>query len=140
MLDDTIAAIATPLGEGGLAVIRISGASALAVADGCFIAAGKSAVRPSAANTHTIHYGKITRQGRTVDEVMLAVMHAPRTLTREDVVEITCHGGLLAAKLVLDTVLENGARPAEPGEFTRRAFLNGRIDLAQAEAVVDLIH
>jgi tRNA modification GTPase len=140
MLDDTIAAIATPLGEGGLAVIRISGLAALAVADQCFVAAGKSAVQPSAAPTHTIHYGKIIRQGRSVDEVMLTVMRAPRTLTREDVVEITCHGGLLPARMVLDAVLENGARLAEPGEFTRRAFLNGRIDLTQAEAVVDLIH
>jgi tRNA modification GTPase len=140
MLDDTIAAIATPLGEGGLAVIRISGPGALAVADGCFAPAGKSAGKPSAAPTHTLHYGKITRRERPVDEVMLAVMRAPRSLTREDVVEITCHGGLLAAKAVLDAVLENGARLAHPGEFTRRAFLNGRIDLAQAEAVADLIH
>jgi tRNA modification GTPase len=140
MLDDTIAAIATPLGEGGLAVIRLSGARALTIADGSFAPMGKSSVKPSEASTHTIHYGKIVRKGRDVDEVMVAVMRAPRTLTREDVVEITCHGGLLPAKLVLDTVLENGARLAEPGEFTRRAFLNGRIDLAQAEAVTDLIH
>lgn len=139
MLDDTIAAIATPLGEGGLAVIRISGPRALAVADGCFVPAGTSASRPSAAPTHTLHYGHVLRHGRPVDEVMLAVMRAPRTLTREDVVEITCHGGMLAAKAVLDAVLENGARAAGPGEFTRRAFLNGRIDLAQAEAVADLI-
>jgi tRNA modification GTPase len=139
MLDDTIAAIATPLGEGGLAVIRLSGAQALAIADKSFVGVGKSAVAPSAAPTHTIHYGKVVRHGREVDEVMLALMRAPRTLTREDVVEITCHGGLLPARLVLDTVLENGARLAEPGEFTRRAFLNGRIDLAQAEAVNDLI-
>ncbi len=140
MFDDTIAAIATPLGEGGLAVIRISGPGALAVADKSFVPLGKSAVPPSAAPTHTIHYGKVMRHGRSVDEVMVAVLRAPRTLTREDVVEITCHGGLLPARLVLDTVLENGARLAEPGEFTRRAFLNGRIDLTQAEAVVDLIH
>src|SRR5882724_830472 len=140
MLDDTIAAIATPLGEGGLAVIRISGPRALAIADASFQPLGKSASKPSAAPTHTLHYGRIVRQGRSVDEVMVAVMRGPRTLTREDVVEITCHGGLLPAKLVLDTVLENGARMAEPGEFTRRAFLNGRIDLAQAEAVADLIH
>jgi tRNA modification GTPase len=140
MLDDTIAAIATPLGEGGLAVIRISGPQALAVADRCFVPLGKSALKPSAAPTHTIHYGRIMRHGRSVDEVMVAVLRAPRTLTREDVVEITCHGGLLPAKLVLDTVIESGTRLAEPGEFTRRAFLNGRIDLAQAEAVADLIH
>jgi tRNA modification GTPase len=140
MLDDTIAAIATPLGEGGLAVIRISGSRALMIADASFKPIGRSALKPSAAPTHTIHYGRIVRLGRSVDEVMVAVMRGPRTLTREDVVEITCHGGLLPAKLVLDTVLESGARMAEPGEFTRRAFLNGRIDLAQAEAVADLIH
>ena len=129
MLDDTIAAIATPLGEGGLAVIRLSGPAVLAVADKSFVPAGKQSLRPSAAQTHTIHYGRIERAGRTVDEVLLSVMRAPRTFTREDVVEITCHGGILAAKLVLDTVLANGARLAEPGEFTKRAFLNGRIDL-----------
>jgi tRNA modification GTPase len=139
MLDDTIAAIATPLGEGGLAVIRLSGPKALAVADKVFVPAGKHSVKPSAAQTHTIHYGRIERGGRTVDEVLLSVMRAPRTFTREDVVEITCHGGILAAKLALDTVLANGARLAEPGEFTKRAFLNGRIDLTQAEAVADLI-
>jgi tRNA modification GTPase len=140
MFDDTIAAIATPLGEGGLAVIRLSGKSAFAIADKSFVPLGKSALTPSSAPTHTIHYGKIMRRGRSVDEVMVAVLRAPRTLTREDVVEITCHGGLLTAKMVLDAVLENGARLAEPGEFTRRAFLNGRIDLTQAEAVLDLIH
>lgn len=140
MLDDTIAAIATPLGEGGLAVIRISGPEALAVADRSFEPAGKGSVRPLAASSHTIHFGHVVHQGRHVDEVLLAVMRAPRTFTRENVVEITCHGGLLPAKLVLDTVLANGARAAEPGEFTRRAFLNGRIDLVQAEAVADLIH
>ena len=112
MLDDTIAAIATPLGEGGLAVIRLSGPAVLAVADKSFVPAGKQSLRPSAAPTHTIHYGKIVRQGRPVDEVLLAVMRAPRTFTREDVVEITCHGGILAAKLVLDTVLESGAEDA----------------------------
>ncbi len=140
MPDDTIAAIATPVGEGGLAVIRLSGEQALTVVDKCFVPAGKTSVKPSTAVTHTIHYGRIVRDGSTVDEVLVAVMHAPRTFTREDTVEITCHGGILAAKLVLDTVLYHGARLAEPGEFTRRAFLNGRIDLAQAEAVADLIH
>ena len=140
MFDDTIAAIATPLGEGGLAVIRISGPDALAVADKVFQTGGKNSAKPSVAPTHTIHYGKIVRRGETVDEVLLAVMRAPRTFTREDTVEISCHGGLLPAKLVLDAILESGARLAEPGEFTRRAFLNGRLDLAQAEAVADLIH
>src|ERR1039457_1148035 len=140
MLYDTIAAIATPLGEGGLAVIRISGPQALAVADKCFTTVGKSSLKPSAAPTHTIHFGHIVRDGKVVDEVLAAIMRAPRTFTREDIVEITCHGGILPAKMVLDAVLASGARLAEPGEFTRRAFLNGRIDLAQAEAVADIIH
>src|SRR5271170_7725588 len=140
MLDDTIAAIATPLGEGGLAIVRISGAQTLSVADKVFLPSGKNSLKPSTAPTHTIHYGKVVRNGGTVDEVLLAVLHAPRTFTREDIVEISCHGGILPAKLVLDTILENGARLAEPGEFTRRAFLNGRLDLVQAEAVADLIH
>ena len=151
ILDDTIAAIATPLGEGGLAVIRVSGPQALGIADKCFSPAGTSAFRPSTASSHTIHFGHIVRDasrtpsvGRRakviVDEVLLSVMRAPRTFPREDVVEISCHGGMLPARMVLDTLLENGARLADPGEFTRRAFLNGRIDLAQAEAVADLIH
>src|SRR5580700_11838376 len=92
------------------------------------------------APTHTIHFGKVVREGKTIDEVLLSVLRAPRTFTREDTVEVSCHGGILPAKLVLDAILAGGARLAEPGEFTRRAFLNGRIDLAQAEAVADLIH
>jgi tRNA modification GTPase len=140
MFDDTIAAIATPLGEGGLAVIRISGPQALVVADTCFAPVGKNSLKPTTASTHTIHFGRIVHKGKTVDEALVAVMRAPRTFTREDVAEITCHGGILPAKMVLDTVLAAGARLAEPGEFTRRAFLNGRIDLAQAEAVADVIH
>jgi len=140
MLSDTIAAIATPLGEGGLAVLRVSGPEAFAVADKVFVPVGKSAQKPSAAASHTVHYGRVERDGRFVDEVLLTVLRAPRTFTREDTVEISCHGGLLPAKLVLDALLAAGARPAEPGEFTQRAFLNGRLDLAQAEAVADLIH
>lgn len=140
MHDDTIAAIATPLGDGGLAVIRISGAAALIVADRCFRPAGKTSVAPSQAPSHSLHYGFVMKAGRPIDEVMLAVMRAPRTFTREDTVEISCHGGILVAKTVLDLVLSQGARLALPGEFTQRAFLNGRIDLAQAEAVLDLIH
>jgi len=140
MLDDTIAAIATPLGEGGLAVIRISGAKAFAIADKNFQPVGKTSLKPSVAPTHTIQFGKMIRDDKVIDEVLLAVLRAPRTFTREDTVEISCHGGLLPAKLVLDTLLASGARLAEPGEFTKRAFLNGRIDLAQAEAVADLIH
>ena len=138
--DDTIAAIATPLGEGGLAVVRLSGPQAFTIADKSFQPVGKNSLKPSAAATHTIQFGKIVRGDKTIDEVLLAVLRAPRTFTREDTVEITCHGGLLPAKLVLDTFLANGARAAAPGEFTRRAFLNGRIDLTQAEAVADLIH
>lgn len=140
MLNDTIAAIATPLGEGGLAVIRLSGPQALAVAERSFVATGKHARKPTEATSHTIHYGHIVRHGVVVDEVLLSIMRAPRTFTREDVAEISCHGGVLVSKEVLDTVLENGARLAQPGEFTQRAFMNGRIDLAQAEAVSDLIH
>jgi tRNA modification GTPase len=163
MIDDTIAAIATPVGEGGLAVVRISGPQALAVADKSFFPIGKNSQKPSAATSHTVHYGKIirrrsgnplapslspgegdgvraTHEEEVIDEVLLAVLRAPRTYTCEDTVEITCHGGILPAKLVLDTLLENGARPAGPGEFTRRAFLNGRLDLVQAEAVADVIH
>jgi tRNA modification GTPase len=139
-LFDTIAAIATPLGESGLAVIRLSGPNALQVAGAVFHPAGKNALPPSQAPSHTIHYGVIIRDGRQIDEVLLSVMRAPRTFTREDVVEVSCHGGVLAAQMVLETVLAAGARLAEPGEFTRRAFLHGRIDLAQAEAVADLIH
>lgn len=139
MQSDTIAAIATPPGEGGLAVIRISGPRALEVADRVFRPAGKRSCLPSAAPSHTLHYGHVHRRGEIVDEVLLAVMRKPRTYTREDVVEISCHGGMLVARLVLQSVLEAGARLAQPGEFTRRAFLNGRLDLTQAEAVADLI-
>ena len=140
MSSGTITAIATPLGEGGLAVIRISGPDAVGVAERIFVPAGKRTVRPGAAATHTVHYGHIVRDGRRIDEVLLTVLRAPRTFTREDTVEISCHGGVLVTRLVLEAVLAAGARAAGPGEFTLRAFLNGRIDLAQAEAVADLIH
>lgn len=137
---DTIAAIATPLGEGGLAVIRVSGAEAFKIVDRCFRPAGRSTPALADATTHTIHYGHVVNGDQTVDEVLVSVLRAPRTFTAEHTVELSCHGGLLASKAVLDRVLASGARPAEPGEFTRRAFLNGRIDLTQAEAVADLIH
>ena len=140
MFTDTIAAIATPLGEGGLAVIRISGRDTLAVAGRVFQAGGKNVFVAAKAASHTVHYGHVVRDGRRLDEVLLTVLRAPRTFTREDTVEISCHGGLLVTRLVLEAVLAAGARLAEPGEFTQRAFLNGRIDLAQAEAVADLIH
>lgn len=136
MLQDTIAAISTPLGEGGLAVIRLSGPQAVSVADQCF----KGKVPLASVASHTLHYGHIVHHGQPIDEVMAAVMRAPRTFTREDVVEISCHGGILTTKQVLDVLLAAGARLALPGEFTKRAFLNGRIDLTQAEAVIDLIH
>jgi tRNA modification GTPase len=140
MIADTIAAISTPIGEGGLAVVRISGERALEIAACCFKPVGEKSAAPMDAPTHTVHYGKIHREGKVIDEVLLTVLRAPRTFTREDMVEISCHGGVLPAKLVLDALLSAGARLAEPGEFTKRAFLNGRIDLAQAEAVADLIH
>lgn len=139
-MEETIAAIATPLGEGGLAVIRISGPQALALADRVFKPSGKGSRQPSAATTHTLHYGHAVRAGERIDEVLLSVMRKPRSFTREDVVEFACHGGPLPARLVLEAILAAGARLAQPGEFTRRAFLNGRLDLAQAEAVADLIH
>lgn len=137
---DTIAAIATPPGEAGLAVIRVSGSEALAVAARAFQPARRSAPPLAEAPTHSIHYGHIAREGRRIDEVLVSVMRAPRTFTREDVVEVSCHGGVFVTRQVLDALLAAGARLAEPGEFTRRAFLNGRLDLSQAEAVVDLIH
>lgn len=140
MFTDTIAAIATPLGEGGLAVIRIAGRDALAIAERVFLPAGKTAETPTRAASHTVHYGHIVCEGRRLDEVLLTVLRAPRTFTREDTAEISCHGGLLVTRLLLEAVLAAGARLAEPGEFTQRAFLNGRLDLAQAEAVADLIH
>ena len=140
MLDDTIAAIATPLGEGGLAVLRVSGANAIEVAAGCFKPIDSGAIPLDQAKSHTAHFGHIVRRGRVLDEVMVSLYRAPRTFTREDVIEISCHGGILPARGVLEALLENGARTAEPGEFTKRAFLNGRIDLTQAEAVLDIIH
>lgn len=140
MFDDTIAAIATPLGEGGLAVLRLSGTDALSIADQCFQPAGRNSTKPSEAVSHTVQYGRILLHEKVVDEVLLTVFRAPHSFTREHVVEISCHGGLLIAKRVLDALLASGARIALPGEFTKRAFLNGRIDLAQAEAVADLIH
>ena len=150
MIDDTIAAIATAAGEAALSVIRLSGPEAFLIADRCFRPVGTRSQSPLNAPTHTIHYGKFIqpgqsengeapRQGRPIDEVLLTIMRAPRTFTKEDVAEISCHGGQTSTKAVLDILLNQGARLAEPGEFTRRAFLNGRIDLAQAEAVADII-
>jgi tRNA modification GTPase len=134
---DTIAAISTPLGEGGIAVIRVSGPDSIHIVDKVY--QGKKSL--SEAKTHTIHYGYLTDpdSGSRFEEVLISVMRAPRTFTKEDVVEVHCHGGLVASKRVLDVLLEVGARLADPGEFTKRAFLNGRLDLSQAEAVIDVI-
>lgn len=134
---DTIAAISTPPGEGAIAIIRLSGDEAIQIADRIFCAQKQL----SAVESHTIHYGHIVDPStkETVEEVMATVMRAPRTFTREDVVEINAHGGIVSVNRVLQLLLRNGAKLAEPGEFTKRAFLNGRIDLSQAEAVMDLI-
>lgn len=135
---DTIAAISTPPGEGGIGIVRISGDEALDIADRVYQLGNKALKNQP---THTIHYGHIVnpKTEEQIDEVMVSIMKAPKTYTREDVVEINTHGGVLAVNKVLQTVLHNGARLAEPGEFTKRAFLNGRIDLSQAEAVMDVI-
>ncbi len=134
---DTIAAISTPPGEGAISIVRLSGDQAIAIADRIFSSSKSLAEVPS----HTIHYGHIIDpvEERLMDEVMLSVMKQPRTFTREDVVEINCHGGIVVVNQLLQLVLRQGARLAEPGEFTKRAFLNGRVDLSQAEAVMDLI-
>ena len=137
-LQDTIAAIATPIGAGGIGIIRISGPDAVKVASGLFRSA---AFDPRAPQSHRLYYGTIVdpQDGTSIDEVLLTCMLAPRSYTREDVVEINCHSGLTVLRKILELVIQSGARPAEPGEFTKRAFLNGRIDLAQAEAVIDII-
>jgi len=137
MLNDTIAAISTAMGEGAISIIRLSGPEALLIASRLF--KGKDL---NAAASHTIHYGHVAdlETQQIVDEVLVSVMKAPRTFTAEDVVEINCHGGLLVTNKILELALTAGARLAEPGEFTKRAFLNGRIDLAQAESIMDIIH
>ncbi len=136
---DTIAAISTPMGEGAIAIVRLSGDEAVAIADKIFKSPGGKGLTKQA--SHTIHYGHLVdpKTNEVVEEVMLSFMRGPKTFTREDVIEINCHGGLVSVNRVLKLVLTNGARLAEPGEFTKRAFLNGRIDLSQAEAVMDLI-
>ncbi|KUP34816.1 tRNA uridine-5-carboxymethylaminomethyl(34) synthesis GTPase MnmE [Bacillus halotolerans] len=136
---DTIAAISTPMGEGAIAIVRLSGPEAIQIADRMY--KGPKGKTISSVESHTIHYGHIVdkRTDRVVEEVMVSVLKAPRTFTREDVIEINCHGGIVTVNQVLQLALREGARLAEPGEFTKRAFLNGRIDLSQAEAVMDLI-
>lgn len=139
MEQDTIAAISTPMGEGAIAIVRLSGEEAIAIADRVFQAKSKNKL--SEEKSHTIHYGHIVDPDsrQTVEEVMVSLMRGPKTFTRQDVVEINCHGGLVSVNRVLELVLNHGARLAEPGEFTKIAFMNGRIDLSQAEAVMDLI-
>ncbi len=150
-INDTIAAISTALSDSGIGIIRICGREAISIADSVFCTqSGKRKLKN--VDSHTIHYGYIVDiKGGTVDlskdwkkdiidEVMVAVMKAPKSYTMEDTVEINCHGGILVTQKILETVLRNGARMAEPGEFTKRAFLNGRIDLSKAEAVIDVIH
>ena len=139
MKTDTIAAIATAMSNSGIGIIRISGDEALTVADRIF-SPKKGSKKVSEMDTHTIHYGYIKDRDEVIDEVMLLIMKAPRSYTREDTIEIDCHGGVLVMKKILENVLKYGARPAEPGEFTKRAFLNGRIDLSQAESVIDIIN
>ena len=138
MVSDTIAAISTALNNSGIGIVRISGSEAFDIINRVFVPADGKSI--SKADSHTIHYGHIVNEGDIVDEVLVMVMAGPRSFTAEDTVEINCHGGVLVIKRVLEAVLVHGARPAEAGEFTKRAFLNGRIDLSQAEAVIDLIN
>lgn len=138
MKTDTIAAIATGMTHSGIGIIRVSGDEAICVADKIFKAAAKNNKLENA-ESHTIHYGFIYDNENVLDEVMVSVMRAPRSFTTEDTVEINCHGGILMMNRILELVIKNGARLAEPGEFTKRAFLNGRIDLSKAEAVMDVI-
>lgn len=137
ILNDTIAAISTPVGYGGISIVRLSGKDAISIADNIFI--GK--VKPSSISNRNIIYGKIfdPEDNRIIDDVLLIVMKGPRTYTGDDMVEINCHGGVLITKKILEILLTYGARLAEPGEFTKRAFLSGRIDLAQAEAVMEVV-
>ena len=136
MKSDTIAAISTGMTNSGIGIVRISGAEAFDIAERVY--RGKGRIRE--AKSHTIHYGHIADGPEIIDEVLVMVMRAPRTFTGEDTIEINCHGGTFVVKRVLETVLKNGARAAEPGEFTKRAFLNGKMDLSQAEAVIDVIN
>ena len=131
---DTIAAISTSLGVGAISIIRVSGNEAINIVNKIFKGKNLNEVE-----THTIHYGFIVENSKKIDEVLVSVMKSPKTFTMEDVVEINCHGGIATTKKVLELLLINGCRLAEPGEFTKRAFLNGRIDLIEAEGIMDLI-
>ncbi|CAH2215344.1 tRNA uridine-5-carboxymethylaminomethyl(34) synthesis GTPase MnmE [Tepidibacter aestuarii] len=137
-IDDTIAAIATAPGEGGIGIVRISGEKALDIAESIFESVNKKSIKDY--NPRTLIYGNIIDDDKIIDEVLLAYMKGPHTYTREDVIEINCHGGFISVKKILELVLKKGARLSEGGEFTKRAFLNGRIDLSQAEAVMDIIN
>lgn len=139
-MEHTIAAISTStMSSGGISIVRMSGKDAIETADKIFVS--KNEKKLSEASSHTVHYGNIVDEdGNIIDEVLVIVMRAPNTYTREDVVEIDCHGGILVTRKVLEAAIKAGAKPAEPGEFTKRAFLNGRIDLSQAEAVIDVIN
>lgn len=139
MIKETIAAIATGMSNSGIGIIRMSGPEAISIADGIFVSARKN-FKLSEAATHTVHYGNIVYEDNIIDEVLIIIMKAPNSYTMEDVVEIDCHGGVYVMKKILDILIKSGARTAEPGEFTKRAFLNGRIDLTQAEAVIDIIN
>lgn len=136
--EDTIVAISTPPGQGGLGIVRLSGDRAITIADRMFYCSGSG--QPSEFSSHTVHYGRIHDDGSILDEVLLTVMRSPRTYTTEDVIEISCHGGGVVLRSIVQLAVKHGARVADPGEFTRRAFLRGRIDLTQAEAVLDIIH
>ena len=138
MKSDTIAAISTAMGGSGIGIIRISGDEAISVVDRIYHSKDNKK-KIGDQKSHTIHYGYIYDGDELIDEVLVMLMRGPRSFTAEDTVEINCHGGVYAMKRVLDTVIKHGARPAQPGEFTKRAFLNGRIDLSQAEAVIDVI-
>lgn len=133
----TIAAISTAMAESGIGIVRMSGEEAFAIADKIY--KNKKGKRLSDQKTHTIHYGFIEEEGKVIDEVLVMLMRGPHTFTGEDTVEIDCHGGVYVVKKILEACIRNGARPAQPGEFTKRAFLNGKMDLSQAEAVIDVI-
>ena len=135
---ETIAAISTGITNSGIGIVRMSGKDAINILEKIFVP--HKDIEVNKIESHTVYYGNITDDGHIIDEVLVVVMRAPNTYTREDIVEIDCHGGVFVVKKILDTVLKYGARIAEPGEFTKRAFLNGRIDLSQAEAVSDIIN
>ena len=137
---NTIAAIATAASSSGIGIVRISGEESFQIIDQIFKGKGKKEKKLSTEPSHTIHYGFICDGDEVIDEVLVLIMKGPKSYTGEDTVEIDCHGGVLVTRKILETVLNYGARPAEPGEYTKRAFLNGRMDLSQAEAVIDVIH